>query len=62
MAPGWYHTSMEISHLNQIPELAAMLKGHVGVMFSLVVGANRLYSGSSDSATRVRFLPGDLFS
>ncbi|KAL2460745.1 Zinc finger CCCH domain-containing protein 48 [Abeliophyllum distichum] len=36
-----------------IPELAAMLKGHSGVVCSLVVGANRLYSGSSDSTIRM---------
>ncbi|KAL2477764.1 Zinc finger CCCH domain-containing protein 63 [Forsythia ovata] len=36
-----------------IPELAAMLKGHSGAVCSLVVGANRLYSGSSDSTIRL---------
>ncbi|KAL2457356.1 Zinc finger CCCH domain-containing protein 48 [Forsythia ovata] len=37
-----------------IPEPAAMMKGHNGAVCSLVVGANnRLYSGSSDNTIRV---------
>ncbi|XP_059649382.1 zinc finger CCCH domain-containing protein 17-like [Cornus florida] len=34
-------------------ELAASLKGHSGGGVSLVVGANRLYSGSMDHTVRV---------
>lgn len=34
-------------------EPAASLKGHTVAVVSLVVGANRLYSGSMDSSIRV---------
>ena len=38
-----------------IPEPAAMLKGHEGAVCSLVVGAGRLYSGSRDCTIKVTY-------
>lgn len=36
-----------------IPEPVAMLKEHEGAVCSLVIGANRLYSGSKDCTIKV---------
>lgn len=34
-------------------EVATTLKGHTGAVLSLIVGANRLYSGSMDKTIKV---------